>query len=339
MDFSKLPMIELHLHLDGAIPPETMWDLAHEKGIALPAETLDAFRAWLVETSDCADVNTYLARFELPLQLMQEPEDIVRVTKDVLTTLSKQGHLYGEIRFAPQLHKRNGLSQKQAVEAVLEGRRQALAENPGYGAGILLCAMCIGPETVNMEENLETVRLAKEFLNRGVVGADLAGAEGIVPLSNFRPVFDLANELGVPATCHAGDSQGPDTVRDALSFGVTRIGHGHHIFDAPALVQEAIKRGVTLEICPTSNIQCHTQPSYAEHPAKKLLSEGVRLTISTDNMTLAAVNLQDEYRHCLQDMGFTEEDLKKTILYAAEAVFLPENEKAALIARVKARLS
>ena len=339
MEPSALPMIELHLHLDGAIPPETMWALAKEKGITLPAETLDEFRAWLVETSDCADVNTYLARFELPLQLMQEKEDIVRVTKDVLTTLCRQGHLYDEIRFAPQLHKRNGLSQRQAIEAVLEGRRQALAENPGYGAGILLCAMCIGPETVNMEENLETVRLAKEFLNRGVVGADLAGAEGIVPLANFRPVFDLANELGVPATCHAGDSQGPDTVADALSFGVTRIGHGHHIAGDPALVQEAIRRGVTLEVCPTSNIQCHTQPSYAEHPAKKLLDAGLRLTISTDNMTLAAVNLQDEYRHCLQDMGFTAEDLKKTILYAAEAVFLPEDEKAALMERVKNRLA
>ena len=339
MDVSKLPMIELHLHLDGAIPPETMWDLAQEKGIALPAETLDGFRAWLVETSDCADVNTYLARFELPLQLMQEPADIVRVTKDVLTVLARQGHIYDEIRFAPQLHKRKGLTQRQAVEAVLEGRRQALEENPGYGAGILLCAMCIGPETVNMEENLETVRLAKEFLGRGVVGADLAGAEGIVPLSNFRPVFDLINELGVPATCHAGDSQGPDTVRDALSFGVRRIGHGHHIYKDAALVQEAIRLGVTLEICPTSNIQCHTQPSYREHPAKKLLDAGVRLTISTDNMTLAAVNLTDEYRHCLSDMGFTEEDLKKTLRYAAEAVFLPEAQKKALLARVEAQLA
>lgn len=91
-----------------------------------------------------------------------------------------------------------------------------------------------------MEENLETVRLAKDFLGQGVVGADLAGAEGIVPLRNFRPIFDLARELHVPVTCHAGDSQGPDTVRDALSFGVTRIGHGHHIFDDPTLWDEAI---------------------------------------------------------------------------------------------------
>ena len=326
MELSSLPMIELHLHLDGAIPPETMWDLANAQGLPLPAATLDDFRRWLARTSDCADVNTYLARFELPLQLMQTEESIVRVTRDVLSVLARQGHIYDEVRFAPQLHKRAGLTQRQAVEAVLEGRRLALAEHPDYDAGILLCAMCIGPETVNMEENLETIRLAKEFL---------AGAEGIVPLRNFRPIFDLARELHVPATCHAGDSQGPDTIRDALSFGVTRIGHGHHIFDDPSLWDEAISRGVTLEICPTSNIQCHTQPSYRAHPAKKLLDAGLRLCINTDNMTLAAVNLPDEYRHCTQDMGFTSDDLKKTLVYAAEATFLPEEKKKALIARVK----
>ena len=311
MELSSLPMIELHLHLDGAIPPETMWDLANAQGLPLPAATLDDFRRWLARTSDCADVNTYLARFELPLQLMQTEERIVRVTRDVLSVLARQGHIYDEVRFAPQLHKRAGLTQRQAVEAVLEGCRQALAEHPDYDAGILLCAMCIGPETVNMEENLETVRLAKDFLGQGVVGADLAGAEGIVPLRNFRPVFDLVRELHVPATCHAGDSQGPDTVLDALSFGVT------------------------LEICPTSNIQCHTQPSYRAHPAKKLLDAGLRLCINTDNMTLAAVNLPDEYRHCTQDMGFTSDDLKKTLVYAAEATFLPEGKKKALVARVK----
>ena len=338
MNHENLPMIELHLHLDGAIPPETMWDLANAQRIPMPAGTLEDFQRWLVKTSDCADVNTYLARFELPLQLMQTQEAIARVTKDVLSVLARQGHIYDEIRFAPQLHKRAGLTQRQAVEAVLEGRRQALLEHPDYDAGILLCAMCIGAETVNMEENLETVRLAKEFLGRGVMGADLAGAEGIVPLRRFRPVFDLANELHVPATCHAGDSQGPDTVRDALSFGVRRIGHGHHIYDDPSLWDEAISRGVTLEICPTSNIQCHTQPSYREHPAKKLLDAGLRLCISTDNMTLAAVCLPDEYRHCTQDMGFTPEDVKKTLLCAAEAAFLPEDKKNALIARVKKAL-
>ena len=182
-----------------------------------------------------------------------------------------------------------------------------------------------------MAENLETVRLCREYLGKGVVGLDLAGAEGIVPLRNFHPVFDLARELGVPYTCHAGDSQGPDTVKDALGFGARRIGHGHHVYDAPELWPRLLKDGVTLEICPTSNIQCRTQPSYSEHPAKKLFEAGIGVTISTDNMTLAATDLDKEYTHCVDEMGFSEKDLVRMNICAAEAAFLPEAERAELI--------
>ena len=320
-------LIELHLHLDGAVPPETMWRMAQEKGLALPADTLEDFRAWLVRTADCRDVNTYLARFELPLQLMQDAPSIERITFDVLSTLARQGHVYDEVRFAPQLHTRQALCQQDAIEAVLAGRARALRAFPDYRCGILLCCMCIGPETVNMQENLQTVRLTRQYLGSGVVGLDLAGAEGIVPLENFHPIFDLARELSLPFTCHAGDSQGPETVRAALDFGAKRIGHGHHIYDDPSLWPRAIRQGVTLEICPTSNIQCKTQPSYALHPAKRLLDAGLRVTISTDNMTLAAVTLEDEYRHCVTQMGFTGEDLRTMARYALDAAFLPEAEK------------
>ena len=200
MDVTRIPKIELHLHLDGAVPPETMWRMAQEKHVSLPVDTLDEFYAWLVKTADCRDVNTYLARFELPLQLMQDAPGITRITCDVLTTLARQGHIYDELRFAPQLHTRAGLRQQDAIEAVLAGREQALRAFPDYRCGILLCCMCIGPETANMAENLETVRLTQEYLGSGVVGMDLAGAEGIVPLRNFHPIFDLARELGLPFT-------------------------------------------------------------------------------------------------------------------------------------------
>jgi len=120
MDVTRIPKIELHLHLDGAVPPETMWRMAQEKHVSLPVDTLDEFYAWLVKTADCHDVNTYLARFELPLQLMQDAPGITRITCDVLTTLARQGHIYDELRFAPQLHTRAGLRQPDAPEAGLE---------------------------------------------------------------------------------------------------------------------------------------------------------------------------------------------------------------------------
>ena len=201
MDVTRIPKIELHLHLDGAVPPETMWRMAQEKHVSLPVDTLDEFYAWLVKTADCRDVNTYLARFELPLQLMQDAPGITRITCDVLTTLARQGHIYDELRFAPQLHTRAGLRQQDAIEAVLAGREQALRAFPDYRCGILLCCMCIGPETANMAENLETVRLTQEYLGSGVVGMDLAAAK-FPP--DFRPGARAGPALHVPRGRLAG---------------------------------------------------------------------------------------------------------------------------------------
>ena len=324
------PKIDLHLHLDGSFLPETAWELARAQGVPMPAQTLEDFRHFLVVSADCRSVNDYLQRFELPLQLMQRADNIARVTRELIELLDSQGLAYAEIRFAPQLHTRSGLSQRDAVEAVLAGRQAARVER--IHTGILLCAMCIGPETANEKENLETVELAAEYLGRGVVGFDLAGAEGIVPLRNFAPVFDRARALQLPLTCHAGDSQGPDTVQDALDFGVSRIGHGHHIFDDPALCRRAIDQGVTLEICPTSNIQCQTQPSYREHPAKRLLDMGMKITINTDNMILSGIDLDHEYDRCLKDMGFAPRDILTMLRNSAECSFAPPEVKAELLA-------
>lgn len=331
-----LPKIDLHLHLDGSVLPETVWELAHQQGVPLPAEDLAGLRQFIVVTADCRSVNDYLARFELPLQILQDAAALQRVTRELICLLADQGLAYAEIRFAPQLHLRRGLTQQDAVEAVLAGRQEGLAARPGMMAGILLCCMCVGPHTANRQQNLETVRLAAEYLGSGVVGLDLAGAEGLVPLADFGFLFEQARRLQLPFTCHAGDSQGPDTVRDALNFGARRIGHGHHIFDDPALCARAARDGVTLEICPTSNIQCQSQPGYARHPAKKLLQMGVPVTINTDNMILSGIDLDIEYAHCLEEMGFTRAELVQMLVNSARAAFLPAEEKLKLIARIQA---
>lgn len=316
--------IDLHLHLDGSMLPETAWELAKEQGVEMPADTLEEFRHFLVVSADCRSVNEYLARFEMPLRLLQDKKSLSRVTYELIQLLEKQGLIYAEIRFAPQLHTRSTLSQKDAIEAVLEGKAKADKEFKGIQTGILLCTMCVGDNKVNEAANMETVSLAKEFLGRGVVGIDLAGAEGIVPLTNFAPIFEKASELCIPFTCHAGDSQGPETVQAAMDFGAKRIGHGHHIFDDKALCERAIKEGVTLEVCPTSNIQCQTQPSYAEHPLKQLFDMGMHVTVNTDNMILSGIDLDTEYDHCIKEIGFDREDILKMLHYSADAAFVSE---------------
>ncbi len=330
------PKIDLHLHLDGSILPQTAWELVQAQGIQVPAKDLESFIPLIMVPKDCKDVNECLERFEIPVQILQDKASLERVTKELIGWLVKEGVAYAEIRFAPQLHTQKGLTQRDAIDTVLAGRKAGLLEHTEIGIGIILCAMSIGAETVNMAENLETVCLTKEYLGKGVVALDLAGAEGIVPLSSFAPIFDLARELGVPYTCHAGDSQGPETVEDALNFGTKRLGHGHHIYEDAALCQRAIEEGVTFEICPTSNVCCQSAMCYGEHYVKRMYDLGMRVTINTDNMTLFDLTLDKEYDHCIQDMGFTEENLLQMLLYSAEASFQSETEKEALKKRILA---
>jgi adenosine deaminase len=321
------PKIELHLHLDGSYRVETMCRLAKERGIAMPGDTPEGCRAWLAARRNARSVNKYLEMFDPGTEVLQDKEALTTITRELIADLDAEGTVYAEIRFAPQLHTKKGLSQADAVEAVLEGKRQGLAEHPNIQIGILVCMMCVGPETANWDANMETVEIAHAWKDKGIAGLDLAGAEGIVPLSHFGPLFAKARAYGLNMTCHAGDSQGPDTVQDAMNFGVTRIGHGHHIFFDKDLCLRAIKNHVTLEVCPTSNVQCMTVPSYRQHPLVQLYTMGVPVTISTDNMTMSGVGLEDEYDHCLQDMGFTPEALLHMNLNAINAAFLPEDKK------------
>lgn len=325
------PKVDLHLHLDGSFRIETMYELAKERNIVLPGNTLEGYREWMNEHADAKDVNDYLQMFDPPTQVLQDKESLIRVTKELIDDIASQGLRYAEIRFAPQLHTHKGLTQADATEAVLEGKRLGEESNPSIKIGIITCMMCIGPETVNWDQNSETVDVCAKYKDKGVVALDLAGAEGIVPLKNFAPLFEKAKALNLNIISHAGDSQGPDTVKDALDFGVSRIGHGHHIFDDKELCKQAADNNIALEICPTSNIQCKTQPSFKEHPAKQLLEMGIPVTINTDNMVMARTTVDEEYDHCVNEMGFEYKDLIRMNINSFEKSFAPKDYKEEMI--------
>ena len=323
------PKLDLHLHLDGSVIPEIVWELSKTRNVEVPGGSIEGYKKFLIDTCNCKDVNEYLKRFAQPLEVLQDKEGIIIATKGLVELLSSQGVRYAEIRFAPQLHTQKGLTQTDAIEAVLEGVNQA--DEPNTEIGVICCAMSLGEETINMSENLETMTAAKKYIGKGVVAVDLAGAEGIIPLNRFSPIFDLARELELSFTCHAGDSDGANTCWDALGFGTKRIGHGHRSYEDMDLCKELIKSKVTLEVCPTSNIQCHTQPSYSEHSLKKLFDMGVSVTINTDNMILADVNLDKEYDHCINEMGFGYNDLVTMNINSVKASFMNEDKKEKLI--------
>ena len=154
----SFPKVDLHLHLDGSMLPESAWEMAAERCIRLPADTLEDFRQFIVVTADCRSVNEYLKRFEMPLQILQDEAALERTAYELVCLLAGQGLRYAEIRFAPQLHLRKKLTQRDAVEAVLRGVHRGMGEHPAIDIGVILCAMCIGDYRLNMAENLQTVR-------------------------------------------------------------------------------------------------------------------------------------------------------------------------------------
>ena len=238
-------LIDLHLHLDGSLSLESVRDLARMQNIAVEQDD-EKLLKMLQVGPDCKDLNEYLEKFAFPGSLLQKPEAITRSVENLRRELKEQGLIYAEIRFAPQLHTLQGLTQHQVVEAAVEGLKA-----DGVKANLILCCM---RGDRNREENLETIRLTAEFLGKGVCAADLAGAEALFATATFEDVFALARELGIPYTIHAGEAVGPDSVYKALEFGAKRLGRGVRSMEDPALLKRLAQEGVTLELCPTSNL-------------------------------------------------------------------------------------
>ncbi len=329
-------LIDLHVHLDGSLPYTTVHRLMLQAG--MPSKTDAELRPLLSVPEDCRDLNEYLERFQFPLQLLQTREAVAAAVYELLMEQQRQGLRYTEIRFAPQLHCEKGLSQREVIEAALRGLRlyqedtslpPEFKEEDDFAlhAGLILCTMR-GRD--NREANLETVQLAAEYLGRGVVALDLAGAEALFPTADFADLFSEARALSVPFTIHAGEADGPASVRAALAFGAQRIGHGVRALEDAALIKELAEKKIPLECCPTSNLNTKMFPDMAHYPIRALLSAGVRATVNTDNMTVSDTTEPKEYEKLETALALTKGEEQQLLLNAADAIFGDEKEKARL---------
>lgn len=316
-------MIDLHLHFDGSLLPRTVLELAQEQGILLPAQEPDELKLFLTAPENCKSLNEYLEKFDLPLKVLQTREAVRKAMYILVSSLKEQGMLYAEIRFAPQLHTKKGLSQERVVQAALLGMQEALAGS-FFRCKLILCCMR-GAD--NHEENLLTVRTAAAFLGRGVAAVDLAGAEALYPTADFADVFGLARELGVPFTIHAGEADGPESIEAALDFGASRIGHGVWAAEKPELLERLREQRIPLEMCPSSNVQTKAVPSLSRHPVLEFLRQGLCVTVNTDNMTVSDTTIEKEFGLLSRKLGMTAEERKKLLLNAADAAFLTSEER------------
>lgn len=314
-------LIELHLHLDGSLRPETVWELAKEQGVELPAGSAEEVKDKMEVPEDCKTLEEYLERFDLPLMVLQKADALERVTFELTEDLAKEGVTYAEIRFAPQLSVNGGLTQDQVVEAAIRGAKRGMEQYPGIRVGLILCCM---RGDKNEALNMETVETAKKYLGDVVCAVDIAGAESLYPTELFAPVFAKVREYKIPMTIHAGEAAGPDSMRTALSYGTKRIGHGVASVSDQELIKRLVDENITLEICVTSNYHTKVVDSIAEHPIRRLFDAGVRVTVNSDNRTCSRTDVNRELDLVKAVFGFSEEEIGKMQEYAWEARFLKD---------------
>ncbi|NYE96488.1 adenosine deaminase [Psychromicrobium silvestre] len=353
-DFRSLPKVSLHDHLDGGLRPATIIELAAEIDHTLPSTDPVALGEWFRESADSGSLVRYLETFDHTIAVMQNREGLQRVAREFVEDLVSDGVVYGEIRWAPEQHLTKGLSLDEAVEAVQAGIEEAIEASGGrIQVGQLITAMR------HADRGQEIAELAVRHRDKGAVGFDIAGAEdGFLP-SRFAEAFRYLAEQNFPTTVHAGEAAGLESIQSALVDGrALRLGHGVRIAEDISVefsTDEANEadlgmvtlgplaawvrdRGIALEVCPSSNLQTGAIAAWGEsveqHPIDLLYQTGFRVTVNTDNRLMSAVTLSSEFELLVETFEYDLDDLLELTLNAAEAAFLPLEQRESLVEQI-----
>lgn len=311
----RMPKIDLHLHLDGSV----MTSYVKNKYNLTDNQIKDK----MIADEKCKNLNDYLTCFDFPISIMQTKENIEEITIELLKNLKMQNVVYAEIRFAPQFHTNKGLTQEEVVRTVIEAKNKI-----DIKSNIILCIM---RGKNNLKQNMETVDIAKKYLGKGVCAVDLAGAEGIFKTEEYKEIFEYVKNNDIPYTIHAGEADGVKSINNAISFGTKRIGHGVRAIESNELIDCIKNKNITLEICPTSNIQTCIYNSYKTHPIEELYNRGIIVTINTDNMTVSNTTLLNEYINIIENTNIKYEDIIEMNKNSIKSAFISNSKKQELL--------
>ncbi|MDP9883252.1 adenosine deaminase [Sinomonas atrocyanea] len=354
-DLRALPKVSLHDHLDGGLRPATIIELAAEIGHELPSTDPVALGQWFRDAADSGSLPRYLETFDHTIAVMQTAPALRRIAREFVEDLADDGVVYGEVRWAPEQHLTDGLTLDEAVEAVQAGLEDGMAavEESGrvIAVGQLITAMR------HADNSQAVAELAVRHRDRGAVGFDIAGAEDGFPPSRFAEAFTYLAQNNFPATVHAGEAAGLASIQSALVDGrALRLGHGVRIAeditvestdevdeDGVPILDVTLgelaawvrDRGIPLELCPSSNLQTGAIAAWGEdildHPFDMLYELGFNVTVNTDNRLMSGVTLTDEFELLVEAFDYDLDDLLEITLNAAEAAFLPLEDREDLV--------
>ena len=324
-----LPLIDLHRHLDGAIRLETVVELAAEKGVELPAYDVDGLRPHVVVDGKADGLMDFIGRFHYLTAILTDLDACRRVAYENVEDARREGIDYVELRFSPWfMAEPNGLAPEGVVEAVADG---VIAGERDFGVRAQMIGILSRTyDTDTCHHELDALLAHRDHL----VAIDLAGDEEQFPARLFREHFLRAREAGLQVTVHAGEVDGPSSVWDAIrELGASRIGHGIHSLQDPALVDYLVEQGIGLEIAITSNVQIGVVDDYRGHPVKEILERGITANLNTDDPAISGIDLRHEYEVAAPAAGLSPEQARKAQANALDMAFLSSEEKAALRAR------
>jgi adenosine deaminase len=323
MDLRAAPKVDLHRHLEGAIRLQTLIDLYRDAGHPLPETTPEALAPRAQVLSPMRSLEAVLAFFEIAQGAFRDLDATERIAYEAVEDLALDNVRLAELRFSPEfLCAPHRLDWDEAFDAILRGVRRAATERD-----VAIGLIAIVPRSYGMDSAERTVGFALRHRD-DLVGFDLADEERSYPPSMFVDVLAPLAEAGLPLTAHYGESGSPQFPREAIeALGVRRLGHGVSVAADPGVTALARDRGVALEMCPTSNHRTNAVDRLADHPARRLLDQGVRVTINTDDPGLFGIDLTHELEVCRDVLGFTDEELRSVTDNAIEASFLDDDTK------------
>ncbi|WP_368186681.1 adenosine deaminase [Aestuariibius sp. HNIBRBA575] len=326
MTYLNLPKVELHMHLEGAAPPEFIHQLAAEKRMDISGIfTPDGGYAY-------RDFTHFLEVYEAACTTLTGPEEFYRLTRAVLENSAHQGVVYTESFISPDFCGNGDLAAwKDYVAAMKTAADECEAQYGITLRGIVTCIRHEGPEKAK-----SAARCAAETKGDFITGFGMGGAEMMHRPGDFAYSYDMAREAGLQLTCHAGEWGGADMVQDTIrDLKVERLGHGINASKDPALIDEIVEKGITLEVCPGSNVFLKAVPSWDTHPIRMLRDAGVKVTVSTDDPPFFHTTMTQEYEMLEKTFGWNETDFAALNKVALDAAFCDDTTRAMIAKKLE----
>lgn len=318
---ATMPKVELHVHLEGSMRPETLLRLAQKHQRPLPASTVEELEAWY----HFKDFPHFAEIYWTCSECLRDPEDIETIARDFLAGQHEQNILHSEATYTPlTIFRRCGIPFREQLDAI--NRARAWGEQ---ALGITMSlTIDIPREACTPEEARQVAAWAIEGFGNGVSAFGLGGYEVGFGPEQFTEAFDMAREAGLPSAPHAGETEGPASIWGSLNLlGAKRLGHGVRCLEDPKLVEHLVEHQVCLEVCPSSNVRLGVVPTLADHPLPNLIKAGLNVTVNSDDPPMFSTTLTQEWQRCVEAFDLTEATVRQLSLNAVESAFVSETRR------------